>query len=127
MKLKIKNEERSWTETPQEIKEKLAGIFPNIEDLYEIGEGVVAVIDNALQEKHKQAMVFPLRDKESGCIDFIAYYPIRDNYILHPKLQYTPITTAGETFKTKRGLMTIVANGTSFAYQYSKVLSKVGI
>ena len=64
MKLKIKNEERSWTETPQEIKEKLAGIFPNIEDLYEIGEGVVAVIlvahHRALELKVRELSKYPI-------------------------------------------------------------------
>lgn len=125
MAQKIVVEERSWNETPQLIKENLSSVYPGIEEYYNIGDGYLAYIPG-VATKFSQVMLFPAVFKETGESDLIGYYPIRDNYIQHfGVMEAYPITQPGETFKTKRGFVTIVELDGSLAYQFTKVINRM--
>ncbi len=125
MATKISVEERSRVETPQLIKEKITSVFPGIETFYTIEEGFLAYVPG-VAPKYSQVMLFPVTFKETGDKDLIGYYPIRDNYIQHfGVMDFFPIKEAGETFQTKRGLVTIIEVNGTLAYQFTKIVNRV--
>ena len=94
--------EKTWTETLESIKDGIVATFPHVPTYYELGEGTVALLENN-KTKYRIGVVFPVKYKETGAVDYIVYFPIKGDYILASGLKYQPVNLIGQKFSAKRG------------------------
>ena len=97
----------SWDETSQTVMKEMLEHFPNLKELYRIGEGVLCQLEHP-KPKYQLGFVFPLEDNITGKKETIIYYPVKNSFVHHfNEVKGKPITETTPFIRTKRGNMKI--------------------
>ena len=101
--------EKTWTETPELVKEKANEVFPQLAENYEVGEPVLSYLSE-LKSHYQIGFVMQLKCKETseseGCV---IYYPIKDVFVRkYSNVSVYPVTDYERIYNTKRGAMKII-------------------
>lgn len=118
--------EKSWTETPELVKEKLAKVFPKLAEHYEILEPVLSYLSDP-KPPYQIGFVIPLKGKDiptrEGCI---IYYPIKDSFVRrYNSVGEYPVADYGKIYNTKRGAMKIVETRGKASVQFAKSFQEI--
>ena len=118
--------EKTWTETPELVREKANEVFPQLAENYEVGDPVLSYLSEP-KSHYQIGFVIPLKCKETsvneGCV---IYYPIKDVFVRkYSDVSAYPVTDYERIYNTKRGAMKIIEIKGTAAVEFTMPFQRI--